>query len=327
MGGNALVESHGIKSERMNKKVYTELENYIVSILTKLGVNFRTVKYYHEKDDFGDLDIVVSREDNAVSKIRKFFHEHNIKHTNEFREDQNVSIFSALFNGDRHQVDFMFVDKPELQSASEYYSYNDIWNLLGKIIKTYDYKLGWNGLLYTYRNGNHYKEDIVLTYNLLTALEILGLDWKRYQKGFKNYDEMFEYVTSCKAFDKSKFALENLNHRNRVRDRKRKTYNLFLQYIEDKDYGNDVIPLPHPTKVFPLLSAKIRSLDNKFKDKNRAKEIINGNIVRNVTGLDGKDINKILTTFRVRYDVDAILKMKPELVESHIKEIVKELGL
>ena len=82
--------------------------------------------------------------------------------------------------------------------------------------------------------AHKYKKDIVLTYNLLTALEILGLDWERYKQGFNNYDEMFEYVTSCKAFDKSKFALENLNHRNRVRDRKRKTYNLFLQYILKK---------------------------------------------------------------------------------------------
>ena len=190
MGGNALVESHGIKSERMDINTYTNLENHVIDILLSLNVDFRTVKYYHEKDDFGDLDIVVSRDYDSVAKIRKYFQENNIKHTNEFREDQNVSIFSALFNGDRHQVDFMFVDKPELESASEYYSYNDIWNLLGKIIKTYDYKLGWNGLLYTYRNGNHYKKDIVLTYNLLTALEILGLDWTRYKKGFKNYDEM-----------------------------------------------------------------------------------------------------------------------------------------
>ncbi len=327
MGGNALVESHGIKSERMDKKVYTELENYIVSILTKLDVNFKTVKYYHEKDDFGDLDIVVSRSKDSVAKIRKFFHENNIKHTNEFREDQNVSIFSALFNGDKHQVDFMFVSQYELLSASEYYSYNDIWNLLGKIVKTYDYKLGWNGLLYTYRNGNHYKEDIVLTYDIKVALSILGLSITRYWQGFNNYDEMFEYVTSCKAFDKTKFALENLNHRNRVRDRKRKTYNLFLQYIEHKEFDHEIVPLPLPTEKFVGLQEKIDELDNKFKDKNRAKEIINGNIVRNVTGLDGKDINKILTTFRVRYDVNAILKMKPELVESHIKEIVKELGL
>lgn len=73
MGGNALVESHGIKSERMDKKVYTELENYIVSILTKLDVNFKTVKYYHEKDDFGDLDIVVSRSKDSVLKSENSF--------------------------------------------------------------------------------------------------------------------------------------------------------------------------------------------------------------------------------------------------------------
>lgn len=53
---------------------------------------------------------------------------------------------------------------------------------------------------------------------------------------------MFKYVLSSPYFDPSIYLYENLNHINRTRDRKRKTYNMFLEYISK-------IPFKEPYKL------------------------------------------------------------------------------
>lgn len=320
MGGNALLYTHGLESKRMNQDQYDDLKKNVGLFLDNLGVVYRHVQSYHEKSDYGDLDIVVSRENDSVNSIRRYLGFANLPMTNELTMAENTSIVSTLVT--HFQVDFIFVEPEELESAANYYSYNDIWNLLGKVIKTHDYKLGWQGLMYTYRNGSHYKEDIVLTRDLMVALKIMGLSVARYKMGFDTYEDMFDYVISCKAFDSSKFALENLNHRNRVRDKKRKTYNAFLTYIEGNSYPEPV-PLEHPTVIFPFLVAEIKKRDDSFVDKNKAKSIINGEIIRNITGLDGTDIKRILHIFRAKYSVDEILLMNHDDVIKIVNRLNK----
>lgn len=320
MGGNALKETHGLESKRMNLIQYNDLKENVSKFLDNMNVNYRHVNSYHNKSDFGDLDVVVSRENNAVDLIRNYLRIGGLPMTDEFREPQNVDIVSTLV--DEHQVDFIFVNPEQLESASTYYSYNDIWNLLGKVIKTHDYKLGWQGLLYTYRNGNHFKEDIVLTHDLMAALEVMGLSVERYKQGFDTYEDMFDFVISCKAFDASKFAFENLNHRNRVRDKKRKTYNLFLNYVEGKVYPEPVA-LIKPVDKFPLLADEIKKRDDSFIDKNKAKSIINGSIIREITGKEREAIKNILQTFRSTYSIDEILLMSPEDVNTIVNRLNK----
>lgn len=324
MGGNALFETHGLESKRMNVQQYEHLKENVSKFLDNLDVDYRHVKAYHTKDSFGDLDIVVSRGKMSVTKIRQYLKIGNLPMTNELTMPKNVSGISTLVTG--FQIDFIFVEPEELESAVTYYSYNDIWNLLGKVIKTWDYKLGWQGLLYTYRNGTHYKEDIVLTYDLYTALNILGLSVDRYLQGFDTHEDMFEYVISSKAFDPSKFALENLNHRNRVRDRKRQTYNLFLQYIEGKEYPKPQA-LIRPEDRFPHLVGEIKKRDDMFVDANNAKKIINGNIIRELTGLEDVKIKKVLETFRARFKVEDILVLSGDEVKNIVLDIVREFDL
>lgn len=305
MGGNALKHTHGLESKRMNVEEYNHLKDFLTEHLDKIGIVYRHTVSYRNKIDFGDIDIVVSREDDSVDKIRHWLKSIDAPMTNEFTMQHTTNFLNTIIN--EYQVDFVIVEPEQVESATTYYSYNDIWNLLGKVIKTHDYKLGWQGLLYTYRNGNHYKEDIVLTYDLMEALSIMGLDVERYKLGFDDYNDMFDFVISCKAFDKSKFALENLNHRNRVRDKKRKTYNLFLSYINDNDYP-EPIALTHPMLVFPHLNAEIKKRDDMFRDKNRAKEIINGHVISKITGLQNRDVKYVIEDIRNNYTVDDILK-------------------
>lgn len=323
MGGNALKNTHNLDSKRMNLEEYEHVKEWVTNFLDDLGITYSHTKFYHTKTDFGDIDVVVSRGNDAVDKIRTNLLLAEMPMTSQMTMAENTDFLSTLYN--EHQIDFIFVEPEQLLSASTYYSYNDIWNLLGKVIKTHEYKLGWQGLLYTYRDGNHYKKDIVLTYDLMEALEIMGLSVERYKQGFETHKDMFDYVISSKAFDASKFELKNLNHRNRVRDRKRKTYNMFLEYIDNKDFP-EPIALEHPVNVYPHLQGIIDEMDNKFKDKKRAKEIINGNVICALTGLKNVDVKNVLETIRNRHTVDDILKFNPDDVRRIVLDTCNELG-
>ena len=63
MGGNALSKP----SDRLTKEEYFALAENIISTLEKSrkGLKLAVVKAFHNKDSFGDIDILVSNNGNA----------------------------------------------------------------------------------------------------------------------------------------------------------------------------------------------------------------------------------------------------------------------
>lgn len=282
MGGNAF--NHiGYTAERMSKEEFHTIEREIFSVLHELNIYGLSIPYVKEKESFGDIDIVIVKEDDRNVKeiicdnIEKF----GLREELIFR---NKDVISILYK-EKYQIDFIFTNRKEKDYHQSYLAYNDLGNLLGRIIKESGFQHGHNGLFYVYREGNHYKELIELTTNYSDALEILGLDVDKFYSGFDTFVEMFEYVTSCKYFKKSRFALENLNNRNRVRDRKRKVYNEFLKYIETvQDKDGEV---PSPFDEFPWLQERCEQIRESRMHKNLLREKFNGNNVHKWTGMTG----------------------------------------
>lgn len=282
MGGNAF--NHvGYTSGRMNKEEYYKIQGEIFSVLHELEIYGLQVPFVSEKESFGDIDIVVVKENDRNVKeiicgnIDKF----GIREELVFR---NKDVISILYK-EKYQIDFIFTNYDERDYHQAYLAYNDLGNLIGRIIKESGFQHGHNGLFYVYREGNHYKELIPLTKEYDVALEILGLDVDKFYSGFDTFKEMFEYVTSCKYFKKSRFALENLNNRNRVRDKKRKVYNDFLKYIETvEDSDNDV---PSPFDEFPWLQEKCDKIRESRIHKNLLRDKFNGNNINKWTGMTG----------------------------------------
>lgn len=282
MGGNAF-NHKGYESQRMSKQEFHEYEKEILDILASLDIEGKAIPYVREKESFGDIDIIVVKEDDR--NVKEIICENISKFglTDEFIF-RNKDVISILYKH-KYQVDFIFTPNKVKDYHQWYLSYNDLGNLLGRIIKESGFQHGHNGLFYVYREGNHYKELIELTTDYSKALEILGLDVEKFYSGFDTFKEMFDFVSSCKYFKKSRFALENLNNRNRVRDRKRKVYNEFLKYIdtvEDKD-GE----VPSPFDEFPWLAEHCEKIKQSRIHINTLKDKFNGNNVHLWTGLNG----------------------------------------
>lgn len=282
MGGNAF-NVIGYTSERMSKDEFYEIQSEIFKVLHELGIQALSVPFVREKDSFGDIDLVIVKEKDR--NVKEIICENIDKFglTEEFIF-RNKDVISILYK-QKYQIDFIFTNYDERHYHQAYLAYNDLGNLIGRIIKASGFQHGHNGLFYVYREGNHYKELIPLTKEYDTALEILGLDVDHFYSGFDTFKEMFEYVTGSKYFKKSRFALENLNNRNRVRDRKRKVYNEFLKFIETIEDGDKEVPSPF--EQFPWLESKCDEIRESRIYKNTLHEKFNGKHVHQWTDLTG----------------------------------------
>jgi hypothetical protein len=72
------------------------------------------------------------------------------------------------------------------------------------------------------------------------VLDFLGLQkpyknsYETFKPCFENQEDIFKWLSSSTMFNKDIFAFENLNHVNRKRDRLRKDYHNWLDYIKDR---------------------------------------------------------------------------------------------
>ena len=263
MGGNATVQ---FGTKRISKQEYQSAYHSICDLMSSAfpaddhDVQYGDIPYFADKSDFGDMDF--------LSTVPPQFFEQLIE--TDLAKEIGFEVVGKVKNGGvtsyalqysdsnaanvlepfSFQFDYIFSQPQDYQFTRNYFSYNDLGNLIGRVAAAYGYKFGFDGLFkktfldqdnrvlelsYPITKHNmlpyNHKIETVLTKNYDEALEFLGFDVERYHKGFNSKQEIFEFVCSSKFFDPSYFALENRNHYQRVRDMKRTTYSEFLDYV------------------------------------------------------------------------------------------------
>lgn len=242
MGGNAIKQA-----KRQPASVYhTVASNVVTDVQTTLGrilidgyhlnVKAQVIPAYRNKQDFGDIDCVYCVNsnvptnqlltDSVLTELSK------LGGCNEQPEFvRNKDVVSLLYR--KMQLDLIRVEPEEFEFAVGYFSYNDLGNLIGKIAHKFGLKFGHRGLTMPVReNDNHVIGEVQLTLHFPNALDFLGFDYRRHNHGFDDLTDIFEFVINSKHFNAQLFSFENMNATARVRDRKRSTYNQFLQFIE-----------------------------------------------------------------------------------------------
>ena len=84
---------------------------------------------------------------------------------------RNGNVVSIEFKN--FQIDFIYVKPIEYECANNYFSYNDMGNLLGRVIKQLGFKLSFKGLRYAIRNEHTIVKDIVIDYDWKIFYHIL----------------------------------------------------------------------------------------------------------------------------------------------------------
>lgn len=291
MGGNVFTSTHNV--ERIDQNTFNLIKFELSGIFDQAGIKYSFVKSVSEKTDHGDIDILVHGNTSFI-------------HVNlNIPWSTNGDVTSILYK-EKYQIDLIKTDHQDFKISSLFYDYNDFGNLVGRLIKKAGYKLTPKGLFYVHE-GIFKNTEILLSKDPSDVLNILQLNVCEYYNGFNTFEDMFNYISKCPTFSAYPYRLENLSNSDRARDKKRKTYMLFLSWL-DKSGVNEVThgKLISPFNKFPLLESITTSLALEDNAEVEYRKIFNGNIVSELTGLKEKKLGTFMNHIRRNYTKDEI---------------------
>lgn len=313
MGGNALKDL--CETRRFDREEFFPLVDKVVAGLDELYPNGRKtlIPAYRKKESFGDADIVFETlpdvdYTNLSHNVKKFFDSKGV------RPNGNVLSFEV----EGLQVDLIKTAPEDFGTSLNYFAWNDLGNLMGRVAHRMGFKYGHEGLNFVFRtqDGNVFRE-ISVTKNPRIILEFLGYDFERWAAGFDTLEEIYTFAASSKYFNPEIYSYENRNHTARVRDRKRVVYSGFLEWMERQDnlpaypWGERMSEVggrkEHPEfleKAFAMSFTFQHHYECARDDLEELEDFrtkYNGEIVREVTGLDGKELGKFMRHFAEVY--------------------------
>jgi hypothetical protein len=332
MGGNAL---KSYDTRRLDAKEYWDIT---ASFESHWGALFKftpsLIKAYKAKPSFGDADYLIDSSklpSNWTAMVKDDF---RLSDEQYFKNSNVVSIGWEHF-----QFDLIVTPPEELEIAHYYFDYNDCGNIIGRICHKLGIKYAHDGiwLILRGKNGNVLKE-ILLSRDFYEILDILGLDPQPYESGFETLEDMFKWVAISKYFDPEIYALEHRSNTSRTRDRKRATYRAFLQWVdatrpevkynfEDKsEKGGYNIRYPfydtEVQRIWPWVDEIVLNTIILNKIDMQYKEVYNGNIVSDITGLEGKELGQFMAQVSRQLNKDSKHHWinNPDLVIDTVKE-------
>lgn len=307
MGGNAL-RSCNLETRRLNAPEFHALcEKLLVAFAdTFAGVRIETIPSYNAKADFGDLDLLVEREKfiaaGGVEALEAWvslagFSRGQVRNGDvtsvEWRDNPRQEI--------GFQVDFITSPAKEFDASIAYFSYNDLGNLMGRIAHKMGMVYGHQGLLFPMRDGTHEFDRIQVCPDAKQSMAFLGYDPARFEKGFNDLIDIYEFVVSSSYFNRDIYLLENRNHVSRTRDRKRKTYRGFLEWIENREglpayeYPLDKSEwVPKIKAAFPEFDIAYQESVERLAARRFVADRFNGEVVSGITGLTGQSLSKAM---------------------------------
>jgi hypothetical protein len=330
MGGNALK----LQTVRLEKKYYEHVAAGTSDVLKQAfpDAKVAVIPAYEEKESFGDLDILISGI--PMDKLREFVEKALV--SPEYHQNGNVLSFgleitALLMKRAIFQIDFITVPDEDFDFALKYFAYNDLGNLIGQTAHGVGLKFGHDGLWYKYIVDTQLVKEICITKDFAVALHLLGYSMFEYNAGFRNLEDIFVFTCKSKFFTTWNYQLENRNAVGRVRDKKRKTYMDFLEWMKDKNLPSERMPRDHgfliAAKERPDVAMEFIHATFDYFRVEKVKKKFNGEFVGLWTGLQGKELGGFMADYRGN-DREAFLKriesMTSEQVEAHVKRVFEE---
>jgi hypothetical protein len=307
MGGNAL-KAHNLESKRLDAPEFHLLCGRLLADFSSVfpGVRIEVIPSYRTKADFGDLDLLVAREpfvsSGGVEALEDWVRAAGFSRG----QVRNGAVTSVEWRDSPSQavgfqVDFITAPEKEFDTTIAYFSYNDLGNLMGRIAHKMGMVYGHEGLLFPMRDGTHEFDRIQVSGDARKAMVFLGYSPARFDEGFNDLVDIYEFVVSSPYFNRDIYLLENRNHVSRTRDRKRKTYRGFLEWIEHRsdlpayEYPEEKSAwIPQIKAAFPEFEREYQASVERLAARRFVSERFNGDVVSELTGLSGQALSKAM---------------------------------
>jgi len=337
MGGTALSKP----SVRLQRKEFESVRDSVVNQLRSAfsAVTINYIPYYLEKESFGDLDILTNTPLGAPDVASAI-------NAVEFKRNSSVVSYGVTTSSGQFQVDVIYADAVFYDFALNYFSYNDLGNLIGRIAHASCFKFGHKGLAYVVRepdNADHVLDELIVTRNFDEALLFLGYDPVLFHnpETFKTTTDIFEFAGNNPYFSADIFQLHNRNAVSRIRDKKRKTYTDFLLYLTDDsvikslpnfDYSEENKTkhrekmLNNSFKLFPSFLHQYRETMEALEKRQLVKQKFNATIVTALTGRTDRDLGILMKTFRSMFrNENELLQLTQDEINALIVNIDQKL--
>lgn len=296
MGGNALK----IETIRLNVNQYNEIKIDVGEKLENQGIKYKFPPSYIHKQDHGDLDVLLLSSTLQNKNLRKIIEE--VFCSKEIVNNNHITSFEYQ----NFQIDFIVVKDKYSTTSYHYYSYNDLGNLIGKICYRLNLRYGHYGLKYSNpKIIDGYKFEMEISKNIAKIFEFLGLDINKYNSGLYEVTDIYDLVINSKYYNPKIFEFKNLNNRNKIRNRKRKNYQGFLQYIKDHNpddyyhFEKHNYYLPIIEEFFEVdISGEIQKWKWKIERKKIVNEKFNGQLIIDKYGITGKELGIAIRKFK-----------------------------
>ena len=156
MGGNAIKSS-----SRMDRSTYIRVSKYICDKI--IGLNFKIPHTLHDKESFGDVDIIVDSNDftNVLKALAKYIVE-TVK-------NGNITSIGIAFESSIVQVDLVCVRADKLNNVHTYMSYGFFGMIVGIVLARHDLIYGIQGL-------ETKQEHVILSVDPVEILAFLDID-------------------------------------------------------------------------------------------------------------------------------------------------------
>jgi len=341
MGGKLLPSVWNLPEKRLTNDEYHSFQKRILEKLSRIFPSewkLGSAPAIKLKESHGDLDIICGYDTFSGRTVP------DLENTliGEFKcpihRNSNVRTFPV----DGFQVDVTFTPMDEFQSSIDYSSWGDASNLVGRIAHKFGLHHGHTGLSFWIRqsffdhsigfiDNDHIMQKVILTRDFSEILPLLGFDYDQWKNGFNTNEEVYEWVARSKYFSPEIFSFENLNHINRVRNKKRQMYAGFVEWLSHnswkyKEYvfQNREYYIFDWSEKFPSLTDAIRTNKIIFTQNEKFKEKLNGHLVMELLNIsDGKEVGRIMTKLHSLHTREDYINMPQE----EINKLIISLGV
>jgi len=333
MGGKAIKVA-----QRVNKERYDSIYERIKPIIEdRFDTVVHRIKSFHNKQDFGDLDLLILSDNieyDIIERIKEVFNPLEIS-DNAAKFEGGSRVIS--FNVEELQVDFIMTPSYNWNTSVIFFEHGDLGNYIGKLINSYGdvkkyryvLKYGSDGLKCKINYKSKVKT-IYITKNMFRVFSFIGLDFNRWKAGFNEREDMFDYVITSKFFHHRCFQWEELNSINRQRNYKRPNYQVFLDYIEeykDVPFTWDKPPMHYINEIkfeFGVdLYAEMCAFETEVETNKMIKDKINGNhIIKWFPDFPKKSFEEALLGFRTIHSAKYFEEVDDDILETDFRTYI-----
>lgn len=279
MGGLAF-SAHSLPTPRIPPDTYFQLKQKYHDILTKLFVHVTTPPEAPAKTSYGDIDYLVAEPITPIpqelldlipekpsngktpTQARRTPGPMPLSHLQVLKaafksditiDNADTTSFAAPREDENGETIYAQIDVHVCSSAEQMHwiafkhAYGDMWSILGMIARAKHLLADeqcLNVMIPEIEPHDKKKSKVELTRDVGEVLDFFGLDRGWYEKGFKDLEECFGFITSCRFYDEKYYTERRWSRAaDRKKLRKREMMEKFFKHVggllDEEEYGVD----------------------------------------------------------------------------------------